>query len=134
MTYSETLNNEEYLHIIKEDVDHLSNLCYQLAVEAGWNEPDKTLENRHEINTALVLIHSEISEAAEGVRKDLMDDHLPHRKMVEVELADAFIRIANLAGYMGLDLGGAVAQKLLYNTKRLDHKEEAKKQAGGKAY
>ena len=36
-----------------------------------------------------MLIVSEIAEAMEGERKDLMDDKLPHRKMAEVELADA---------------------------------------------
>ncbi|XUM19805.1 hypothetical protein ACRAVF_19255 [Bradyrhizobium oligotrophicum S58] len=38
-----------------------------------------------------MLIVSEIAEAMEGERKSLMDDHLPHRKMVEVELADTLI-------------------------------------------
>ena len=38
--------------------------------------------------------------------------------MVEVELADAVIRIADLAGALGLDLGGAIAEKLEYNRNR----------------
>ena len=46
----------------------------------------------------LCLIHSEISEAMEGERKGLMDDKLPHRKMAEVELVDALIRIFNGTG------------------------------------
>lgn len=48
-----------------------------------------------------ILIVSELSEAMEGFRKDLMDDKLPHRPMVEVELADAVIR--RLDKMMGLD-------------------------------
>ena len=39
-----------------------------------------------------MLTISEIAEAMEGERKNLMDDHLPHRKMAEVEIADAYIR------------------------------------------
>ncbi len=39
----------------------------------------------------------------EGERKDLMDDKLPHRKMAEVELADALIRIFDYAGAYGYD-------------------------------
>ena len=66
----------------------------------------------------LALIHSEISEALEADRKDLMDDKLPHRKGLEVELADAFIRICDMCSGLGLDLGGAVEEKLAYNTTR----------------
>lgn len=82
----------------------------------------------------LCLTHSEVSEAMEGHRKGLADDHLPHRPMIEVELADALIRICDLAGAMGLDLGGAVREKLEYNAKRADHKPDARSAAGGKAY
>lgn len=82
----------------------------------------------------LCLIHSEVSEAMEGARKGLMDDHLPHRTMLEVELADAVIRIADLAGALGLDLGGAIAEKMAYNAQRPDHKPEARAAEGGKAY
>ena len=66
----------------------------------------------------LALIHSEISEALEADRKDLMDDKLPYRKGLEVELADAFIRICDMAGGLSMDLGGAVEEKLAYNTTR----------------
>ena len=45
-----------------------------------------------------MLVVSEISEAMEGERKDLMDDHLTHRKMGEVEMADAAIRLFDYAG------------------------------------
>lgn len=82
----------------------------------------------------LCLTHSEISEAMEGHRKGLMDDKLPHRKMIEVELADAMIRIADLAGALGLDLGGAIVEKMEYNANREDHKLENRQKAGGKAY
>jgi NTP pyrophosphatase (non-canonical NTP hydrolase) len=66
----------------------------------------------------LALIHSEVSEALEAERKDLMDTHLPHRSGLEVELADAMIRILDLAGGLNLDLGGAVEEKLEYNKSR----------------
>ena len=82
----------------------------------------------------LCLSHSELSEAMEGHRKGLMDDKLPHRSMFEVELADTVIRIADLAGAMGLDLGGAIAEKMAFNAQRADHKPENRQAAGGKAY
>ena len=70
----------------------------------------------------------------EGARKDLMDDKLPHRKMVEVELADAVIRIADLCGHLELDLGGAIIEKINYNKTRADHKPENRAKEGGKKF
>lgn len=82
----------------------------------------------------LCLIHSEISEVMEGERKDLMDTHLPHRKMAEVELADALIRIFDYAGAFGYDLEGAYQDKRAYNKLRADHKPEARLADGGKKW
>lgn len=81
-----------------------------------------------------MLIVSEIAEAMEGERKDLMDDKLPHRKMVEVELADALIRIFDYAGAYGLDLQGAYEEKKAYNKVRADHKPENRLKEGGKKW
>ena len=82
----------------------------------------------------LALIHSEISECLEGVRKNLMDDKLPHRKMEEVELADALIRIFDYAGAFGLDLEGAYQEKMAYNASRADHKAEHRRSENGKKF
>ena len=82
----------------------------------------------------LCLMHSEISEAMEGERKDLMDDKLPHRKMAEVELADALIRILDYAAGFGYDISGAVYEKLQYNATRQDHTHEARELANGKKW
>jgi NTP pyrophosphatase (non-canonical NTP hydrolase) len=82
----------------------------------------------------LCLTHSEISEGMEGHRKGLMDDKLPHRSMIEVELADALIRIADLAGALGLDLGGAVVEKMAFNAVRPDHQPANREKEGGKTY
>lgn len=54
--------------------------------------------------TLLALMTSEISEALEGLRKDLMDDHLPNRKMAEVEIADHLIRTLDFIAGMGIDI------------------------------
>jgi hypothetical protein len=100
-----------------------------------WWEDLKTGErlNRN-VGEMLCLVHSEISEAMEAHRKNLMDDKLPHRSGVEVELADAIIRILDMADGLGLDIGGATMEKLAYNRTRADHKREARMAEGGKAY
>lgn len=81
-----------------------------------------------------MLIVSEVAEAMEGERKDLMDDKLPHRRMAEVELADAMIRIFDYAGGFGYDLQGAFEEKMAFNAERADHKHEARLLAGGKRW
>jgi len=110
--------------------------CHDASVANGWWHDLKTgeslLRERNMVPTKLALIHSEISEALEGDRKNKMDDHLPNRKMVEVELADAVIRICDLAGAMGLDLGGAIEEKMNYNSTRKDHKRESRIDNGKK--
>lgn len=82
----------------------------------------------------LMLMVSELAEAMEGERKDLMDDKLPHRRMVEVELADCLIRIFDYAGAYSYDLEGAYQEKRIYNARREDHKIEVREQAGGKKW
>lgn len=54
----------------------------------------------------LMLVVTELAEGVEGLRKNLMDDHLPHRKMIEVELADAMIRLFDFAAGFGYELFG----------------------------
>lgn len=82
----------------------------------------------------IALIHSELSEALEGVRKGLMDDKLPHRTMEEVEMADTVIRIFDYCAGHGLDLDGAYREKMAYNAVRADHKIENRLADGGKKF
>ena len=133
----EIVENNELLakkHGMKGQINELVNTCYQASVAGGWHHNvDGTKKERNK-GEMIALIHSEISEALEGLRKDSMDDHLPHRKMEEVELADAIIRICDYAGMRGFDLGGAIVEKLEYNRNRADHKMENRSKEGGKKF
>lgn len=124
------------MRLLLNGLDDLVDSSHSAAKAAGWwtdldtGEPLALTQER--VGDKLMLIVTEIAEAKEGHRKNLMDTHLPNRPMIEVELADAIIRIADLAGALDLDLAGAVVEKLAYNRTRADHQIEHRKAPGGK--
>lgn len=70
------------------------------ATAAGWwtdLETDRAINPSDRLVQAQNLICSELSEAVEGWRKKINDDHLPRRRMEEVEYADTLIRCLDLA-------------------------------------
>lgn len=114
-------------------IDYLSQRCFANADSKGfWNNyraictvlsqaQDKTLLEDYQHSffaQRLALIHSEVSEALEGDRKTLWDDKLPQYKMQDVELADAMIRIFDLAGGKNIPLGEIIMAKMGYNSTR----------------
>ena len=110
------------------NIKQLQEKIHNQNKDMGW------WDNPREIGTLLCLVHSEISEAMEGDRKSLMDDHLPHRYMLEVELADAVIRILDIAEWKGFNLQDAIIEKIEYNKNRQDHKKENLNKENGKKY
>lgn len=151
-------------HVNEEMFQALNSLCkniHQINVEMGWWASVKSVqqnliiiksnlssEEKKELIDALgisnisdrnmgellCLVHSEISEAMEGFRKNLMDDKLKDRKMFDVELADAVIRIFDICGKYNIPLGTIIAEKVAYNTVREDHKMENRMKENGKKF
>lgn len=119
-------------------IQELQDYCFDKACLAGWWDNNTTMLYEDYLKMMvpikLCLIHSEISEAMEADRKNLMDDKLPHRKGIEVELADAIIRIMDLGGALDLDLQGAIQEKMIFNSTREDHKPENRVKENGKSY
>lgn len=104
------------------------------ASAAWWVELHTGQPIERNFGELIALCHSELSEALEGHRKNLMDDKLPHRKMAEVELADLLIRVFDLAGALGYDLEGAYREKIAFNAQRADHTREHRLSEHGKKY
>jgi len=148
--YIKSIQHDSCGELIATNAQELVDMCHGLANQCGWwSDSNVDLElmskeqlldalklqiNANKIPRLLMLCVSELSEAMEGHRKNLNDDHLPHRKMLEVELADAVIRIFDMAGGLKLDIAGAIAEKLKYNSTRADHKLENRAEEGGKDY
>ena len=123
----------------------INQLClkaHRAAVEKGWYERPR------ELPELLMLIVSELSEAMEAdregrkcIQEDVYELGLPEyiwdketidyfrdeiKDTVEDEIADAFIRLADLCGHLNIDIEAHIAAKMAYN--------ETRPRKHGKAY
>ncbi len=132
-------------------IDAMVTLIHTSNVKAGWwSDIESGQPKIRNVPEILALAHSEISEALEGFRKNLPDDKLPHRSMLEVEIADTLIRLLDLAGSriipgqgavadtpataegVRMNLGASLTEKLLFNRTREDHQLEHRRGEHGK--
>lgn len=107
----------------------LAHEIYETGKAAGFYDKPHT-DPAFNHGEKMMLVVSEISEGVEGLRgapfPGIADDKLPHRPMIEVELADAVIRIMNYGSHCGLDVAGAVVEKNEFNKSR-PHKHGGKR-------
>lgn len=105
---------------------HLTKILHQAQVEKGfWDGVWRLdgLPSLTSIEQKLLLIVGEVAEAHEELRSNDDPHHVYYRENGKpegfgFELADVFIRLADLAGALGLDLGAFVAEKHAFNLTR----------------
>ncbi len=95
----------ETTEIKGQTLSQLAQTCHAIAKEKGfWDE-------QRNIGEALMLVVTELAEAMEGHRHQ---DDANFRE----ELADAFIRLLDLCGGLGIDIEQEIAIKCEKNKKR----------------
>ena len=104
-------------------IDILSKRAHEIAQSKGfWDIVEHPA-------VYIALMHTELSECIEAIRNaddPRKKDDWPRAEKInsnkynhiEEELADTMIRILDFAGYYGLNLGGAILDKMEYNEGR----------------
>jgi hypothetical protein len=94
---------------------------HNTAIEKGWWEEER---NDGEL---IALMHSELSEALEGLRHgNPPSEKVPTFTAAEEEMADVVIRLMDMGRRRGWRIGEAIVAKAAYNATR-PHKHGGKK-------
>jgi len=105
-----------------QEFSRLQKKAFDISKAHGFHESDaKYSETRikEQISQRLMLTVSELSEALEAIRHDNPpDSHIPKFTGLEAEMADAVIRLLDLAETTNSRLGAAIVAKMAYNHKR----------------
>ncbi len=112
---------------VRKTLKNLQKVCHKIACEKGFYDMLKYKIPEHLIiSEKLMHTVDELSEAHEALRNGNRQVHYNNKlrdkdwekDTFEDELADAIIRIADLAEYMKVDLEWQIKNKMDYNKKR----------------
>jgi NTP pyrophosphatase (non-canonical NTP hydrolase) len=106
------LDNEQEF---PDRLNEMRDIIHQWAKDKGWWDKPR---NKFEL---IALMHSELSEAVEYLRKKehpAMDDKVPELTGEAAEMADTIIRILDYCGAYGIDIGNAIRLKHAFNQSR----------------
>lgn len=95
--------------LLSPSITELRNEAHKTAKRNGFHQNE--MDELHLIR-ALALVHGEVSEAIEEIRKNGVTKDLTK------ELADVIIRVLDISGALGIDIEEALVSKMEENTKR----------------
>lgn len=105
-----------------KEFTRLQKQAYKISAAHGFHDSDSdflTDYGNAEVSQRLMLAVSELAEAQEAMRRgNPPDSHISQFTGLEAEMADAVIRLMDLAEVTGSRLAAAIVAKMAYNRKR----------------
>ena len=114
------LDESELDFVNMDNIAYLQRDAWQTAEDKGFHK-DKEVPRINRILSRLALVHTEISEAAQEVKRHWSNTSMPTKEQIETfteELADAVIRILDLTETIEGELQTAVVNKMKRNKER----------------